>query len=315
MSCNSAAAPRPHAVRPPLRTQAAYNGPVTYAKLPDNLRIGTSSFSTDDWVGNFYPAGTAPGDYLERYADKLDTVEIDATFYRIPSDRQVAGWRDRTPEGFVFSAKIPQSVTHADLTEEAASDLDRFIDVMRALGTKLGPLVFQFPYISKARQPDEYATGDRFRERLAALLDRVPKELSFGVEVRNEKWIGPPLLDLLGAHKVALVYIDYYTTPGMPRLALRGDTATADFAYIRFLGNHREMDAAVAAKAEAGGKHWDAPVRDRTRELTTWSPIVRALAEQRSRVFLYFNNHFAGHAPSSIELFRSVWAKAGDSGA
>src|SRR5262245_49627215 len=104
------------------------------------MRVGTSSFSSGDWVGGFYPEGTSPKDYLARYAEKLDTVEIDATFYGIPSPKQVAGWRDRTPEGFLFCAKVPQSVTHADLTDESRADLRSFLDVMRPLGAKLGPL-------------------------------------------------------------------------------------------------------------------------------------------------------------------------------
>ena len=276
-------------------------------ELPANLRVGTSSFSAEDWVGPFYPEGTAAQDYLARYAEKLDTVEIDATFYRIPSAKQVAGWRDRTPERFLFSAKVPQSVTHEEISETSLGDLDRFIDVMRLLGPKLGPLVFQFPYISKARQPEEYATGDRFRERLAVLLDRAPTDLRFAVEVRNEKWIGPPLLDLLRSRRAAFAFIDYYTTPGMARLAADPGAATADFAYVRFLGNHREMDALVEKKAKEGGRRWEAPVQDRNREMRIWVPALRDLTRRVEQVLVYFNNHYAGHAPASIDLFRSVW--------
>jgi uncharacterized protein YecE (DUF72 family) len=271
------------------------------------VRVGTSSFSTDDWVGSFYPEGTAPGDYLARYAEKLGVVEIDATFYRIPSARQVAGWRQRTPDRFVFAAKVPQTVTHEDDFDKNVSELEAFVDVMRGLGPKLGPLLLQFPYISKARQPEEYATGDRFRERLAALAERLPRDLAFAVEVRNEKWIAPPLLDLLRGRGLALAFIDYYTTPGMSRIAMRPEAATAPFAYLRFLGNHRQMDAQVEAKAKGGGKRWDALVQDRGREMRAWVPVVRDLAGRMQEVFVWFNNHYAGHAPGSIELFRSVW--------
>ncbi len=277
--------------------------------LPPNLRVGTSSFSSADWVGSFYPEGTPQGEFLDRYAEKLDTVEIDATFYRIPSAKQVTGWRDRTPEGFLFAAKVPQSVTHEEATAENRDELDRFLEVMRLLGPKLGPLVFQFPYISKARQPDEYATGDRFRDRLAAILERLPGDLRFAVEVRNEKWIAPPLLDLLRSRGVALAFIDYYTTPGMARIAADPSAATADFAYARFLGNHREMDALVEKKAKEGGRRWDEVVRDRSRELRTWAPVLRGLAGRMREVLVYFNNHYAGHAPGSIELFRSIWSE------
>jgi uncharacterized protein YecE (DUF72 family) len=274
------------------------------------MRVGTSSFSSEDWVGNFYPEGTMPRDYLVRYAEKLDTVEIDATFYRIPSPRQVAGWRDRTPPGFLFSAKVPQSVTHADLSDESLDDLQRFIDVMRPLGPKLGPLVFQFPYISKARAPEEYATGEIFRSRLGVLLDRAPADLRYAVEVRNERWVGPPLLEVLRARKVALAFIDYYTMPGMLRAAGRRECVTADFAYFRFLGNHREMDAMVEKKKAAGGRRWEALVQDRSREMGLWAPVVAEVSARADETLVYFNNHYAGHAPSSIDLFLRALAGA-----
>ena len=285
----------------------AYNRRVPGADLLPNVRLGTSSFATADWVGVFYPELTRPEEYLVRYAERLTTVEIDATFYRIPSERQVKGWDTKTPGGFLFAAKVPQSVTHDTGEGDALGDIDRFLDVMRLLGPKLGPLLFQFPYVLKARDPEEYATGERFRDRLASLLDHLPPDLSYAVEVRNEKWIAPPLLDLLRARGVALAFIDYYTTPGMPRIARRPDAATAGFAYLRFLGNHREMDATVEAKAREGGRRWDGVVRDRSREMRSWVPAVRDLASRLRDVFVFFNNHYAGHAPGSIELFRSIW--------
>ncbi len=275
--------------------------------LPANLLLGTSSFSSEDWVGPFYPEGTRPEAFLEAYARRFRAVEIDATFYRIPSTRQVDGWRERTPEGFTFAAKVPQTVTHGASGEEAADDLARFLDVMRRLGPKLGPLLFQFPYVAKGRDPDEYAGGDRFRAYLAGLLGRLPSDLSFAVEVRNERWVAPPLLDLLRSRGAALARIDYNTTPGMSRLAATAEAVTSRFAYVRFLGNHREMDALVEKKAASGGRRWDSVVRDRSREMRAWVPAIASLARRVESVRVFFNNHYAGFAPGSIDLFRSVW--------
>jgi uncharacterized protein YecE (DUF72 family) len=283
--------------------------------LPSNLRLGTSSFATDDWVGPFYPKGTRPESYLEAYAQRFDAVEIDATFYRIPSARQVDGWRDRTPDGFVFAAKVPQSVTHSEGGTEAGDDLARFLDVMRRLGPKLGPLLFQFPYVAKSRDAEEYATGSRFLSRLAGVLDGLPMDLSFAVEVRNERWFVAPLLDLLRSRGVALALIDYYTTPAMPRIAASPEAVTAPFGYVRFLGNHREMDVLVEKKAAMGARRWDALVRDRTREMRAWMPAIAALTSRVGRAYAFFNNHYAGFAPGSIELFRSVWAEVFPNGA
>ena len=281
---------------------------MSAAALPRNLRIGTSSFATDDWVGPFYPDGTVQQEYLPRYAERFDTVEIDATFYRVPTRRQVEGWRDRTPEGFLFAAKFPQTVTHKEISDESLDELARFLEVMRILGPKLGPLLLQFPYISKARQSEEYATGDRFREKLAALFERLPSDLRFAVEVRNEKWLSEPLLELFRSKGASLAFIDYYTMPGMVRFAAQPGSLTSTFAYVRFLGHHRQMDALVEEKAKDGGRRWDAVVKDRTREMQAWAPVLRGVSERAGEVLVYFNNHYAGHAPGSIDLFRSVWA-------
>src|SRR5713226_5633573 len=81
------------------------------------LRIGTSSWSAESWEGAFYPAGMHPADHLAHYASQFDTVEIDATFYRTPTERTADGWRDKTPPGFLFAAKVPQVITHEKLLE------------------------------------------------------------------------------------------------------------------------------------------------------------------------------------------------------
>lgn len=279
--------------------------------LPRFLRVGTSSFATSDWVGVFYPPGTRPEGYLASYAERFDTVEIDASFYGTPTPKQVENWAARTPDGFVFAAKVPQAVSHAEVSTESLAELAKFLDVMRGLGPKLGPLLFQFPYIAKGRDAEEWSTGEHFRARLAALMEHLPEDLRFTVEIRNDRWIAPPLLDLLRSRGIALAFVDYYTMPGMARVAGRPESATADFAYVRFLGNHKEMDAIVERKAAAGGRRWDALVQDRTAEINAWLPALRALAARVQRTYVFFNNHYAGHAPASIDLFRTLWSRDG----
>jgi len=258
-------------------------------------------------VGVFYPPGTRPEGYLPSYAERFDTVEIDASFYGTPTPKQVENWRTRTPDGFLFAAKVPQAVSHAEVSPESLDELAKFLEVMRGLGPKLGPLLFQFPYIAKGRDAEEWSTGERFRARLASLMEHLPDDLRFAVEVRNDRWVAPPLLDLLRARGIALAFVDYYTMPAMARIAARPESATADFAYVRFLGNHKEMDAMVERKAAAGGRRWDALVQDRTAEVNAWLPALRQLAVRIQRTYVFFNNHYAGHAPASIELFRTLW--------
>ena len=275
--------------------------------FPSALRVGTSSFASADWVGSFYPPGTKPEGYLPAYARRFDTVEIDSTFYGTPTPKQVENWRARTPEGFVFAAKVPQTVSHAELSPQSEEELAKFLDVMRGLGPKLGPLLLQFPYVSRRRHAEEWESGDRFRDRLGAIMEKLPADLRFTVEVRNDRWIAPPLLDLLRSRGIALAFVDYYTMPPRARMAARPEVVPTDFAYGRFLGNHTQRDLKVDRKAAAGGRRWDALVQDRSAEMSAWLPALRALAARIARTYVIFNNPDAGHAPASIELFRTLW--------
>ena len=110
------------------------------------LLLGTQGFSFDDWVGPFYPEGTPKRAYLEAYAEQLPTVEIDATFYGSPRAQVVEGWRERTPEGFRFSAKFPKLITHEKKLESAEGDAEAFVGTMQALGDRLAVLTLQFAY-------------------------------------------------------------------------------------------------------------------------------------------------------------------------
>lgn len=275
-------------------------------EIPAGLHPGTSSWSSDDWRGPFYSAGAKPADYLREYARHLPTVEIDSTFYRIPGEAMVKGWRDKTPPGFLFSAKVPRVVTHEKQLVDCDEEFSLFLARMEALGDRLGPLVFQFPYFAKGRDPQEYESGAEFRSRLQGFISRLPRDHRFAVEIRNDKWIDEPLLDLLSGHGVALVLVEYQTMPPIDRLLKRCNPVTADFAYIRFLGDHRKMDALVDGRE----KPWGSLAVDRTRETLRWVPVVRELLRRPMDVYAYFNNHFAGYAPGSVRLFLDLLKNA-----
>jgi uncharacterized protein YecE (DUF72 family) len=273
------------------------------------VRIGTSSWSSEDWRGVFYPHGTRPVDFLAHYATRYDTVECDATFYRIPSQRTVDGWATRTPEEFVFSSKLPREITHERGMVDCADLVGQYFGVMERLGPRLGPVVAQFAYVAKGRDADEYETGDDFRARLARFLDDWPAERELAVEVRNAKWVAPPLLDLLRERKVALALPAIYTMPRPSKLFAGVDPVTTDLVYVRFLGHHRRMDELVA-RLQAEGKRdadWSELAVDRTGEVREWVRPLRALAIDGARVMVYFNNHYAGYAPGSAEQFRQIW--------
>src|SRR6266481_2475891 len=99
----------------------------------DSFYIGTSSFMATGWEGPFYPPGTKPADFLNYYARKFNSVEVDSTFYRIPSKATVQGWEKKTPEGFVFAAKIPQLVTHEKVLVDCEAEFKGFVQTMDLL--------------------------------------------------------------------------------------------------------------------------------------------------------------------------------------
>ena len=271
------------------------------------MRIGTSSWSSPDWRGPFYPEGAEAGSFLAHYAARFDTVECDATFYRIPSAKTVDGWRDRTPPGFLFTAKLPQEITHDKGLVDCAAPLREFLTVMERLGDKLGPILAQFAYVAKGMDPNEYATGASFRERLAPFLALWPKERPLAVEVRNATWIAPPLLDLLKERGIPLAFSAYYTMPAPEKLLAGPDPRTAELTYVRFIGDHKKMDALVA-KLKSEGKRageWSALAVDRTAEMKRWAVALKSTA--KGPVLAYFNNHYAGFAPDSARLFRELW--------
>ena len=275
---------------------------LDYPQIP-NLRLGTSSWSSQDWVGVFYPAGTAPADFISEYAKHFDTVEVDSTFYRTPSPAMVRNWAARTPDGFLVAAKFPQVITHERVLVDCASEVSEFLKAMDLLGDKLGPLLIQFPYFNKQAFPQPHD----FLLRLSNFLEQLPNDRAFAVELRNKYWINDRFLDLLRARNVALALIDHPWMTPVEQLVTGQDVVTANFAYLRWLGDRKGIEERT--------QRWDKIIIDRTREMETWIPIIRALLKRGINILGFFNNHYAGFAPGSIKLFREMWERLRDSDA
>jgi uncharacterized protein YecE (DUF72 family) len=235
-----------------------------------DLFIGTQGFSFQDWVGSFYPLDTPSSRYLELYSRQFRTVEVDSTFYGIPKRATVASWRRRTPPGFRFAAKFPQTITHQRMLVDSDEITRYFIETMRGLGEKLGPLLLQFSY--------QFAP-DRFDD-LVRYLDGLPADLRFAVEIRNRDWYDTDICAILRARGVALVLHDLYYMP-------RREDITADFVYLRWLGRRADL------------KRFDRIQLDRRDEEEWWAERVSRFLDQGLPVFGYFNNHWAGHSPAS----------------
>ena len=259
------------------------------------IRLGTSSWTGEGWVGSFYPASSKPQDFLPLYAERFDTVEIDSTFYRIPAAATVRQWRERTPEGFIFAAKVPQIITHEKMLVDADEDLAAFLEVMDLLGDKLGPLLLQFPYFNKQK----FAGLDEFLERLEPFLARLPRDRRWVVEVRNRFWLSEKLYAVLRRHGVALALVDHAWMPRPAELFKTGDPVTAGFAFVRWIGDRKGIEEQT--------KVWDRTLIDRTAELQEWIKVLRDVGRRVDIMFAYANNHYGGFAPDTIEMFRSLW--------
>lgn len=270
-----------------------------------SIRLGTSSWSEKGWVGPFYAPGTAPGDFLAAYAQQFDTVEADVTYYRVPSPRMVDGWRDRTPPGFKLAAKFPRSVVHGGsgaqpdpaavlVPSRVDADVRAFLEAMDRLEGKAGPLVLQFPYFNRLA----FASRAPFLERLAPFLKRLPKRFRYAVELRNKAWIDQELLDLLSRHEMALVLVDLMYMPHPLELSQSLDLVTTDFLYGRLIGDRKAV--------EAHTKTFDAIVLDQSERLGRWAELIGALRERVDTVYLYANNHYAGHGPASVRQLAAL---------
>jgi uncharacterized protein YecE (DUF72 family) len=205
--------------------------------LPPIL-LGTSSFTAIGWEGTFYPKGMRSADYLSFYADRFHTVEVDSTFYACPTPRTVSTWAVRTPENFIFSAKVPQTITHEKVLVGCDAELEEFLKTMDILGPKLGPMVFQFPAFDRWKFP----TQEHFLEVLTPFLSKLPGDRKFAIEVRNKNWLDATLADALRERGVALVLQDISNMPGFAELTKKFDPITTEWTYIRWLGDRKGIE-------------------------------------------------------------------------
>jgi uncharacterized protein YecE (DUF72 family) len=253
-------------------------------------------------VGSFYPRGTKPAEFLKSYAGRYDTVEIDATYYAVPSSRTVEGWAGKTPEDFLIAAKFPRDIVHggsgprpdpARVLDPATSYpvRDAFLAVMRRLGPRLGPLLLQLPYFRKG----EFQRVADFLDRLDRFLGDLPEDLRYAVEIRNRNWLTAEFAQLCRHHQVALVLVDRAYMPLADELEF--DPVTADFTYIRLLGDRHAIETIT--------RKWDREVIDRADRLDRWASVLTRLLEREVPSLVYVNNHYAGHAPATVERLRS----------
>ncbi len=262
------------------------------------IRLGTSAFTAAGWEGSFYPEGMKPADFLSYYATKFDTVEVDSTFYRTPAISTVKGWYAKTPPGFLFAAKVPQLITHEKMLVDCDQDFREFLKAMDCLGEKLGPLLLQFGYFNKGA----FAGVNEFLARLRPFLKKIPQGYRFAVEIRNKNWLVPAFADALRERHVALVLVDHAWMPRPKQQFERFDPITADFTYVRWLGDRKGIEEKT--------KTWNKIIVDRTADLVEWVEVLKKVQKRKIQILAFANNHYAGNGPGTIEEFRGLWRRA-----
>ena len=240
------------------------------------IRIGAQGWNYDAWLGGFYPSGTRPTDFLSIYARAFDTVEVDSTFYAIPAEKTIEGWVKRTPPNFLFTLKLPQSITHERRLRASEEETALFIARARGLGSKLGPILMQMG-------PD---FGLEEYPALVAYLATWPRDVAVAIEFRRRSWVNRDVHAMLMEHGVSFALSE---GPWIPRemLLKLAEKPTAPFHYIRWMGPDREITDHSRVQV------------DRSREMESWAQVMLRAADQGRAVYAYSSNFYAGHAPQT----------------
>lgn len=265
--------------------------------LPSNLYLGTSSWSSKDWLGPFYPEGMKPGRFIEAYARRFRAVEIDSTFYSIPSRSIVASWKEKTPQGFIFAAKVPRVITHDKVLKDCQTEFTNFLKTMDLLEDRLGPLLLQFPYFNQAAFPSR----GHFEKLLRPFLKSLPAGYQFALEIRNKNWISWDFVEMLREHSVAFALVAQLWMPRIDKLAKALDVVTGGFCYARFIGDRKGIEGKTQT--------WNRLIEDKTEEMKIWAEELKKIVDKGVKTYAFFNNHYAGFAPGSVELFQEIWQR------
>ncbi len=234
------------------------------------IRIGTSGFSYSDWEGEFYPDDLAGSDQLEHYVQHFDTVELNNTFYQLPSEKTFAGWRERTPKDFIFSVKVSRFITHRKYLKECSEPWNNFYQKSQALKDKLGPFLVQLP-------PRWNENMERI-ESFVNVLEKVSPDERFAFEFRNESWFEKPVVNFFKQKdNITLCIADSQKWPSI-------DEVTGNFVFMRLHGPGKLYRSKYSKS-----------------ELEEWADKIKDYLEQDLDVYCYFNNDFEGYAIKNAE--------------
>lgn len=244
--------------------------------------IGTSGWSYSAWQGIFYPEKLEQKWYLPYYSQVFNYVEIDTSFYQIPSKSMVKLWNARTPANFRFSAKFPRVITHEKKFRHCEKELELFYQAMLPLKDKLLTLLIQFPPSFKIKEG---------LEALGKFDFYFDDTYRYAIEVRNPSWFNDLAYNFFKKNNICLVWnqLDVVHTPPV---------VTTDFTYIRFIGDRSISE-----------KDFGTIQRDRAVEMLNWANKLKEVQKYEKDVnaaLVASNNHYAGYGPETSNIFREM---------
>jgi uncharacterized protein YecE (DUF72 family) len=281
------------------------------------LRIGTCSWKYDSWKGLIYnpEKNYKPNDYLRDYAKHYNTVEIDQWFWslfpqgvKLPNPTTVKRYADSVPDDFVFTVKVPNSITltHYYSKQPPASKdyanspnsyfldvdlLNRFLETLEPMRDKLGPIMFQFEYLNKKKMPSNAI----FLKRIGEFFDKIPKGFDYAVETRNPNYLAGDFFDFLRERHLGFVMLEGYYMPHIADIATKYEFQTAEFSIIRLHGPDRQEIE------ERTGGLWNDIVNSRDDGLRAAASIIEQNKVKGIKTFVNVNNHYEGSAPLTIQ--------------
>ena len=217
--------------------------------------IGTSGWHYEHWRNRFYPEQLTKAKWLEFYATHFATVELNNSFYHLPSETAFANWRDSSPANFIFAVKVSRFITHIKRLKNTEEAVDKFITRAKILDQKLGPLLYQLP-------PNMHRNDDL----LESFLSTLPQGMKHVFEFRHQSWLEEKVFDILRKYNMGLCVFD------MPSISCPL-VATADFAYVRFHGSTGLYFSCYSDE-----------------ELADWVKRLADLASNLKALYIYFNN-------------------------
>lgn len=239
--------------------------------MAGKIYIGTSGWIYKGWAKTFYPADVPASRHFEFYARHFPTVEINASFYRLPTEKAVRVWREQAPRGFIYAVKGSKAVTHFKKLMPGAKSFDMLLERVVDLREHLGPVLWQLPGMFRKNA-----------QRLEEFCKTLPTSMRHAIEFRHPSWLEEEIFDILRRYRIANVAL---SSLGMPMNL----PVTTDFAYVRFHG------------LEGGASH------DYTREeLEPWAEHALAFAGKGVDAFVYFNNDINTRAPGNALMLMEM---------